>query len=380
MVEGLELAPRVRNLAPYSLRAGSDYCSIRANPAHASSGVVLLQQLITHNSYGTFSKSVDVLKNILQRALENNKSGLANSFNRQSALFRDLVATVPGVEQILEAAGFVQSQNGLKLALESNANTRLLRNRLAELEASDAIRKHRLRSTNLDEMIENSMRHQEQRRPELEGAQFKGVAADLHHDDLQCMAVCVKTLEIIIRNVLKHPDAEKYRKMSLTNERLKKEVLPAPGGLAYLTSVGFVLNPEGTHLVLPRHTCFWKLRAALNALEQLSVNSVYKQFARAAEQEGLLALQTEEELLYEMMGEPSPPPLGQESSRNYRLWHHLEAPLDEVDAVNPGSPTLAEVQHVLGIDNSQKLSVEDRMELRRKKRQLVDAYESALRG
>ena len=73
MVEGLELAPRVRNLAPYPLRAGSDYCSIRANPAHASSGVVLLQQLIDHNSYGTFSKSVDVLKNILQRALENNK-------------------------------------------------------------------------------------------------------------------------------------------------------------------------------------------------------------------------------------------------------------------------------------------------------------------
>ena len=73
MVEGLELAARVRNLAPYPLRAGSDYCSIRANPAHASSGVVLLQQLIDHNSYGTFSKSVDVLKNILQRALENNK-------------------------------------------------------------------------------------------------------------------------------------------------------------------------------------------------------------------------------------------------------------------------------------------------------------------
>ena len=119
---------------------------------------------------------------------------------------------------------------------------------------------------------------------------LQGIAADLHHDDPHCLAVCVKTLEIIIRNVLKHPDGERYRKMNLENERLKKEVLPVPGGHAYLTSVGcklllllllcsafavrFVLSPEGTHLVLPRRTCFWKLRAALNALEQLSVNSV----------------------------------------------------------------------------------------------------------
>jgi hypothetical protein len=229
-------------------------------------------------------------------------------------------------------------------------------------------------------MIESSTRHREQKNPESEGAQFKGIAADLHHDDPRCLATCVKTLEIIIRNVLKHPDGERYRRINLSNERLNKEVLPVPGGRAYLTSVGFVLNPAKTHLVLPRCTCFWKLRAALNALEQLSVNTVYKQFARAAEQEGLLALQTEEELLYEMLGVPSPPPLGQEGSRNYRLWHHLEAPLDEIDAVNPGSPTLAEVQHVLGIDASRKLSVEERMELRRKKTQLVGAYESALRG
>ena len=41
---------------------------------------------------------------------------------------------VPGVEQILEAAGFQQSQSGLQLSLEANANARLLRNRLAELE------------------------------------------------------------------------------------------------------------------------------------------------------------------------------------------------------------------------------------------------------
>merc|ERR1711865_1207717 len=148
MVEGLELAPRVRNLAPYPLRAGSDYCSIRANPAHTSSGSVLLQQLIDHNSYGTFAKSVDVLKNVLQRAVANNKSGVATSFNRQSALFRDLVATVPGVEQILVAAGFDQCNEGQQLTLEpSPVKTRLIRNRLAELEASDLVRKHRLRAT-----------------------------------------------------------------------------------------------------------------------------------------------------------------------------------------------------------------------------------------
>lgn len=53
------------------------------------------------------------------------------------------------------------------------------------------------------------------------------------------------------------------------------------------------------------------MHATNNAASLNHNGQVYKQFARQAEQEGLLALQTEEELLYEMLGVDSPPPLGQ---------------------------------------------------------------------
>lgn len=348
--------------------------------AHACSGASTLSALIDNTSYSTFLRSTNVLHDVLHRALQNNRNGKCTVFDRSTAQYRDLVLKVPGLEAVLFSAGFVMSDDDRLFTLETTANSRILCNRIAELNASDTIRQHRMRTTQLDEMMEGIQRRTEQSHPWEELQQKQGSTLDFDCDDKEKLHVCINTLEVILRNILKAPDKPRYRRIRIENERMHAEVFSVRGGREYLSSAGFVESSQKTYLVLPEHACLWKVRAALEGLEHLGVTMMYKAYAKEAENDKLVRHLMTQELLYEMLDTDVPVALGHESFRNYRVHQLLDAPVKQPDGSACGSPTLAEVQHVLGIDSTKQLSVLDRMELRRKKSQLVRTYESALQG
>lgn len=68
--------------------------------------------------------------------------------------------------------------------------------------------------------------------------------ADLDHhetsNDREHCATTIKLLQTILRNVLDHPEEEKYRKLRLSNGKIKKHVCSSWGALELLENVGFV--------------------------------------------------------------------------------------------------------------------------------------------
>ena len=61
--------------------------------------------------------------------------------------------------------------------------------------------------------------------------------------------VCVKTLLVFVRNVLKDPSNPKFRRIRATNAKIVERVLSPSGGREFLDALGFV--EEGEFLVLP---------------------------------------------------------------------------------------------------------------------------------
>jgi len=378
-----ELVPR----APYCIKdtrttPAQQEGSTTRNIAHASTGITTLAKLIDRTSQHQFGKSVVLLEGVITRALEALQKGEGTSFDRGTATYRDMVLQVPGLEDVLMESGFQISQDSKTITLQASSNPRTLYNLLAQLKNAEQLRKIRIASTVTDDMIAGCLRRSEDVADEgfRESARHKGTALELDHPEPERVDVCVHTLMVILRNILKSPENPRYRSLRVDNDRFKAEVVPVKGGVEILNSVGFVLNPSKTHMVLPPTVCLYKIRAALAALDQRDVLSVYTKNARLAEQQGLMMQQTDEELMYEMLDMAVPPPIGQEGYRNFRVYQNLGvgASLVDNDMNSSSSPTLSEVQQVLGIDAAQAGSVDARMELRRKKAQLVRAYESAL--
>ncbi|OQR92640.1 ubiquitin family protein [Achlya hypogyna] len=79
------------------------------------------------------------------------------------------------------------------------------------------------------------------------------------------------TLRKMAENIVNHPSEEKYRKIRVANEALKKKVLDVPHGLACVHAMGFAPGVEEGHLVLVPTAANWEqLVAAKRLLDQAS--------------------------------------------------------------------------------------------------------------
>lgn len=59
---------------------------------------------------------------------------------------------------------------------------------------------------------------------------------------------CFKTLSTLLGNLLKDPSNEKFRKVNLDNEAIKKRVATINGGLSVLKGAGFTKAEDGNYL------------------------------------------------------------------------------------------------------------------------------------
>ena len=58
---------------------------------------------------------------------------------------------------------------------------------------------------------------------------------------------CLKTAATMIKNVLKDPTNEKFKRINLDNEAVQKRLGKVNGGLAIMRGAGFKQNPDGSN-------------------------------------------------------------------------------------------------------------------------------------
>lgn len=58
---------------------------------------------------------------------------------------------------------------------------------------------------------------------------------------------CLKTCCTFVRNLMKEPDNEKFRKINLDNEAVQKRVTKINGGMIILKGCGFTEAKDGTN-------------------------------------------------------------------------------------------------------------------------------------
>lgn len=61
---------------------------------------------------------------------------------------------------------------------------------------------------------------------------------------------CFKTCQTLIGNLIKDPSNEKFRKVNLDNEAIKKRIATINGGLSILKGAGFVKADDGNYLTI----------------------------------------------------------------------------------------------------------------------------------
>jgi len=76
--------------------------------------------------------------------------------------------------------------------------------------------------------------------------------------------ICLKTLLVFVRNVLKDPSNAKFRRIRATNAKIVERVLSPSGGREFLDALGFV--EDGEFLVLPATVDLEKVRAGQTVL------------------------------------------------------------------------------------------------------------------
>ena len=83
---------------------------------------------------------------------------------------------------------------------------------------------------------------------------------------------CIKTLIIILSNVLNSPTEEKYRKISIENKRYNETIAKFPGASKILLLAGFVQNDK--EIKLPLETNLIKIKMILTWLKQETANNI----------------------------------------------------------------------------------------------------------
>lgn len=61
---------------------------------------------------------------------------------------------------------------------------------------------------------------------------------------------CFKTCQTLLGNLLKDPSNEKFRRVNLDNEAIKKRVSTINGGLSILKGAGFFKAEDGNYLTI----------------------------------------------------------------------------------------------------------------------------------
>lgn len=62
--------------------------------------------------------------------------------------------------------------------------------------------------------------------------------------------LCFKTCCTFVRNLLKDPDNDKFRRINLDNEAVQKRVTKINGGLMILRGAGFTNATDGTNFLV----------------------------------------------------------------------------------------------------------------------------------
>jgi len=329
----------------------------------------VINNLAESNRSVKFRAAADACLRIFRNALDEISRGCPFSVDRRSAVFRELVGKARGAEDLIEEAGFQLSADGHFWTLPEDANTSALRTLVAELskDASchlhlrDQRRSHAMRTSRLAAIAAQQQNRQESRA--LADAPTKdGVARDLLENEHGRLQVCLKTLRIIFTNILDRPDVAKFRRIKQSNPKLMADVISAQGGMEMLQSVGFVL--QGEHMVFPQETPLFMLRAGLDALKNVADLRWSRAERIHIDQREQLALSIAYELLYEM-GDIDDP--GCSSKREERLRAHLCWRDDAAPALPDRTNTLEDMHAIMALDSDGRLTVEQRMELRRRK-------------
>jgi hypothetical protein len=70
--------------------------------------------------------------------------------------------------------------------------------------------------------------------------------------------VALDTLGKILRNIIANPMEEKYRRLSLQNEKFNSALGKYSEGVASLMAVGFIIEPSGTHIYMAADPAKWE--------------------------------------------------------------------------------------------------------------------------
>jgi len=189
-----------------------------------------------------------------------------------------------------------------------------------------------------------------------------GVSQLLLENDGDEMQTCLHTLRTIFTNVLTHPETPKYRRIKKSNKKLKADVLSNVGGIEMLRSVGFI--EQGEHIMLPMETPLFNLRSGLDALKASADLKWSQEEHKLNDQREATALSIAYELMYDMGNIDDPTPT---SMRESRMRYHMDWKAGDSDRPGAVVNSLEELHAVMALEHGESLSVEQRMENRRRK-------------
>ena len=70
--------------------------------------------------------------------------------------------------------------------------------------------------------------------------------------------IALNTLARILKNIMNNPHDEKYRRLSIQNERFHSALGQYKHGIGCLISIGFVVEPAGTHVYMAADPTKWE--------------------------------------------------------------------------------------------------------------------------
>ena len=170
------------------------------------------------------------------------------------AAFERAVGRHAGGVSLMVACGFQLEENGAVLALRSRGGEKWASVPADVLEELRLVRAElQGRATALDHPTVSDVR--------AVTAGIHGLGGDVN-TWVTIVSICIKYL----RNVLEHPTADKYRRLSTSNRVFQEKILAVPGGLKLFVALGF-READGGLFVLPKDAPLPELEARALELE-----------------------------------------------------------------------------------------------------------------
>lgn len=340
-----------------------------------------LSVLAEANAGFQFRAAANACLQMITGALDDIVLGNDACVDTRSAVYRELIGKARGAEDLLEEAGFVRSNDGRFFILPQDTDLTRARELVAELQEDptsyvqlrDQRRSHTMRTARLASLAAERQLRQE-RRALADAPSVQGCAKELLRNKGPALQVCVRTLKTIFTNILSSPKERKYRRIRLDKPKLQADVVSAEGGLDLMLAVGFVVMPtaQGEYVTCPMETPLYMLRAGLDSLKSIQDLKWSQEEHILVDQRELVGLSIAYELLYEMgdIDDPSCNSMREERMRAHIGWK------DTIQAaLPPPANTLADLHAVMATDATAPLTVEERMDLRRKKQTMIERYQ-----